>query len=127
MEADAIVRVAVVAVAALAVVGIARFRPARRPAPLRIAGNLEGPGVFLFTSEDCDSCSVARQVYVDVLGADGFTELSWEGEPALLTRLGVQEIPVGSVVNAEGEEVASFRLIPDRRRLARAARSVGGR
>lgn len=127
MEAEVVVRLVVVAGAVLLVAAIARFRPSRRPAPLRIEGNLEGPGVFLFTSEDCDACTVARQVYVDVLGADGFTELSWEAEPALLTRLGVEEIPVGSVVDALGVEVAAFRLVPPRRRLARAARSAGAR
>jgi len=124
LEAELVVRLALVIAAVVLVVVVARYRPARRAAPLAVEGNLEGPGVFLFTSEDCDSCTVARQVYVDVLGPDGFTELSWEAEPALLTRLGVEEIPVGSVIDDAGVEVASFRLIPSRRRLARAAHAV---
>ncbi len=78
----------------------------------------------MFTSAGCDSCEVARAAYREVLGDDGFTELSWDDQPALLSRLGVEEIPTGTVIDAAGREVASFRLVPPRRSLARAARSV---
>ena len=114
-----------VLVAVILVLVVARARPAFRPKPLSIAGNLDGPGVFLFTSETCDSCVAARAVYVDVLGEDGFVEHSWEAQASLLTRLGVEEIPVGTVLGADGTEIAAFRLIPRRRALARAVRKMG--
>ena len=120
MANDVIVRVVVVLFAAAVVFAIARFRPSRRPAALKIDGNLEGPGVFLFTSETCDSCHRARARYREVLGDDGFVEYTWEAEPALLSRLGVEEIPVGSVVGAAGQEIAAFRLVPSARALRRA-------
>ena len=124
LETEALLRVVFVVVAAAVVVVLARWRPARRPVPLTILGNLQGPGVFLFTSDSCGSCHAAREVYSDVLGPDGFTEHTWEADAALLSRLGVEEIPVATVIDASGTEIASFRLIPKRSPLARAARKM---
>jgi hypothetical protein len=124
LEADGIIRLVVVVVAVVLIVAVARVRPEHKPVALNIKGNLEGPGIFLFTSETCDSCEAARAIYRDVLGADGFTEISWDTEPALLTRLGVEEIPVGTVLDGSHSEIASFRLVPSRRALARAGRQA---
>ena len=88
LNSDALLRLLVVVVAAAAVVGIARFRPRRRRRPLHVEGNLSGPGVYLFTAGACDSCDSARIVYKRVLGQEGFTELTWDDHPELLTRLG---------------------------------------
>ena len=113
-------------VAAAAVVVVARLRPGRRRRSLRVEGNLEGPGVYLFTASACDSCDSARSVYVDELGASGFTELTWEEQPGLLTRLGVGEIPVSTVLDSSGQEVGSFVGVPPRRALRRALRRMRG-
>ena len=78
----------------------------------------------MFTSDACDSCHAAREVYLDVLGVNGFTEHTWEADAALLSRLGVEEIPVATVIDAVGAEIASFRLVPRRSTLARAARKI---
>ena len=124
LESELVVRGLVVLAVVVGVLIIARVRPSRRPAALSISGNLEGPGVFLFTSEQCDSCSAARDVYRTVLGEGGFVEHSWDSDSALLTRLGVQEIPVGTVIDSEGIEIASFRLVPRPGALARAVRKM---
>lgn len=124
MGVDIVVRLLVVAVAVLVVVVVARYRPQKPAKPLATAGNLDGPGVFLFTSATCDSCHAAREVYDEVLGPDGYTEHTWEDDAGLLSRLGVEEIPVGTVIDAAGAEVVGFRLIPNRRALARAARRI---
>jgi hypothetical protein len=121
LEADLAARLVVVTVAVAVVVVVGRFRSRRRPAPLNVKGNFESPGVHLFTSETCDSCDVARRRYRQVLGEHGFVEHSWEDEPALLERLGVEEIPVGTVIGEGGSEIASFRLVPNVRALRRAA------
>ena len=124
MESDVLARIVVVGVSVGLILAVARIRPHRRPTRLKVHGNLSGPGVFLFTSDACDSCHAARAVYADVLGEDGFTEHTWEAEPALLTRLGVEEIPVATVLNAHGDEIASFRLVPKPAAVARAVRRM---
>ena len=124
MDSDVAVRLVPVLVAAGLVVAVARYRPRRRGRPLRVEGNLEGPGVYLFTASACDSCDSARSVYVSELGAAGFTELTWEDRPGLLTRLGVADIPVGAVLDSSGREVGSFVGIPPRGALRRAVRRM---
>jgi len=124
LDSDLVLRLLVVIVAAGVVVAVARLRPRRRGRSLRTGGNLEGPGLYLFTASACDSCDSARSVYVDVLGEDGFTEFTWEDRPSLLTRLGVGEIPVSTVLDSTGREVGSFVGVPPRRALRRAARRM---
>ena len=111
--------------AAAVVVGIARFRPQQRGWILRVEGNLSGPGAFLFTAAACDSCHSARSALRRILGEDGFTEFTWEEHPDLLTRLGVAEVPSGSVLDASGREVGFFLGVPGRFRLRRAVRKAG--
>lgn len=111
-------------VAVAVVVAVARYRPRRRGRALNIEGDLEGPGVYLFTASACDSCDSARAVYLEELGPDGFTELTWDDRPRLLTRLGVGEIPAGIVLDSSGREVDSFVGIPPRRALRKAMRRI---
>ena len=125
LETETILRLLVVVLAASIVLGVARYRREPKAKALSVDGNISGPGVFLFTSASCDSCAAARSVYRDVLGEAGFVEISWESDPGLLTRLGVEEIPVAIVLDATDKVVADFRLIPKRSRLARAARRAG--
>lgn len=125
MDSDLALRLVAVLAAVAVVVAAARFRPRDRGAGLRTEGNLEGPGVYLFTASACDSCDSARSVYVEELGSSGFTELTWENQPGLLTRIGVREIPVSTVVDSSGREVGSFVGVPPRRALRRAVRRMG--
>ena len=124
MDSGLAFRLVAVVVVAGVVVAIARRRPRRRGPALRIEGNLEGPGVYLFTASACDSCDSARAVYLEELGSDGFTELTWEDRPGLLTRLGVGEIPASTVLDSSGREVDSFVGIPPRRGLRKAMRRM---
>ena len=80
--------------------------------------------MYLFTASACDSCDSARSVYVEELGASGFTEFTWEDRPGLLTRLRVGEIPVSTVLDASGRELGSFVGVPPRRALRRAVRRM---
>ena len=61
----------------------------RRPATL---DGLEA-GVYLFTSETCDSCPRARAALVEVVGAEGFREIAYEDEPETFARLGSAGCP----------------------------------
>ena len=125
MSGEVWLRLLAVGLAVVLVVGAARFRPRHRPPPLSVEGNLEGPGVYLFTSSACDSCGEARAVYTEVLGEGGFTELTWEEHPYLLTDLGVEGIPRGAVVDASGQEAAAFSGVPGAAALRRAVRKTG--
>ncbi|MCY4622105.1 MAG: hypothetical protein OXD34_09795 [bacterium] len=119
-----VVRLLVVLLAAGVVAAVAAFRPKRPRTPLSVEGNLDGPGIYLFTAAACDACDEARRVYRQVLGDSGFTERSWEEHSDLLTRIGVAEIPVGAVVGADGRQVASFVRVPRPMALRRAVRKM---
>lgn len=125
MDSEFLVRLLLILATAAVLVGIARFRPARRAWILRVEGNLTGPGVFLFTAAACDSCRPARTACRRILGDNGFEEYTWEDHPDLLTRLGVAEVPSGSVLDASGAEVGSFVGVPSRLRLRWAVRKAG--
>lgn len=125
MTSEFLLRFLMILSAAAVVIAIARIRPKRRQWVLRVHGNLTGPGVFLFTASACDSCDSARSVYRRVLGEDGFEEFSWEEHPELLARLGVAEIPAGTVLDASGHEVGAYVGVPGRFHLRRAVRRAG--
>ena len=124
MDDGVLIRVLAVAAAAGLAVLAARMR--RRPAapPLRVEGNLAGPGVYLFTAAACDACDQAREACRAALGEDGFTELTWEEHPELLTRLRVGEIPAAALVDGSGRGVGFFPGVPRPSRLRRAARRL---
>ena len=119
-----VVRLLVILAAVGVVAAVAVYRPRRPRPPLSAAGNLEGPGVYLFTAAGCDACEDARLVYREVLGESGFAERTWEEHPDLLSRIGVAEIPVGAVVGAGGELVDSFVQVPRPGALRRAVRKM---
>ena len=119
-----VVRLLVVLAAVGAVAAVAVFRPKRPRTPLSVEGNLDGPGVYLFTAAGCDTCDEARLVYRKVLGESGFIERSWEEHSDLLALVGVADIPSGAVVGADGSEVASFAHIPRLSTLRRAVRKM---
>ena len=125
MAREFLLRLLIVLVGAGVVVGVARFRPKQRGWVLRVEGNLAGPGVFLFTASACDSCDSARSAYRRILGEDGFDEFTWEEHPELLSKLGVAEIPAGTVLDRSGREVGSFVGVPGRFHLRRAVRRAG--
>lgn len=118
------VRLLVVLAAVGAVAAVAVLRPKRPRTPLAVEGNLDGPGVYLFTAAGCDACDEARLVYTKVLGESGFIERTWEEHSDLLARVGVADIPSGAVVGADGRQVASFAQVPKPPVLRRAVRRM---
>lgn len=127
MDGEVLIRILAVTAAAGAVVLVALVRRSPAASRLPVEGLLSGPGVYLFTAAACDACDRAREVYRSALGADGFTELTWEEHPDLLTSLGVGEIPVGAMVDGSGQGVGFVAGAPRPARLRRMARRLGVR
>lgn len=125
VDSELVIRVLLIVSAATVLLGIARFRPTRRAWILRAEGNLAGPGAFLFTAAACDSCRPARSACEQILGERGFEEFTWEDHTDLLTRLGVVEVPSGTVLDHSGREVGYFVGVPGRFPLRRAMRKAG--
>ena len=85
----------------LSVVLISRSRDSRpRLRVVRPSGL--SPGLYFFSSEDCETCQMARQALEDALGTEGYVEMAWEREAEEFTRLGVEEVPATMVVNQDG-------------------------
>ena len=127
MDGEVLIRILAVTAAAGVVVLVALVRRSPAASRLPVEGLLSGPGVYLFTAAACDACDRAREVYRSALGTDGFTELTWEEHPDLLTSLGVGEIPVGAMVNGSGQGVGFVAGAPRPARLRRMARRLGAR
>lgn len=127
MDGEVLIRILAVTAAAGVVVLAALVRRSPAASRLPVEGLLSGPGVYLFTAAACDACDRAREVYRSALGADGFTELTWEEHPDLLTSLGVGEIPVGAMVDGSGQGVGFVAGAPRPARLRRMARRLGVR
>ena len=116
------IRLLLVLAGVLTVTVVGRYR--HRPRfTLRVEGNLDGPGVYLFTAAGCDTCEEARIVHRQVLGANGYTEISWEEHSDLLSRVGVTDIPLSVVVGSNGQGV-TLPDIPKPRALRRAAKKM---
>jgi hypothetical protein len=93
-------RVVLVSAVFLIAGGIALAR--RRHAPVRKIRSLDlESGVYLFTSEGCDTCATARAKLAGSLG-DGFTEFVWEREPEHFGALAVEAVPSVLVVDETG-------------------------
>jgi hypothetical protein len=75
-------------------------RPARRGEALTEAEL--APGAYLFTSETCGDCQTARDRLVERLGTNGFTEIEWEKDPDIFTRVGIEVVPCTVVVARDG-------------------------
>jgi hypothetical protein len=93
-------RVVLVSAAFLIAGGIALAKRRHRPVMTIRSLDLEG-GVYLFTSEGCDTCATARAKLADSLG-DGFTEFIWEREPEHFGSLAIEAVPSVLVVDESG-------------------------
>ena len=60
------------------------------------------PGVYFFSSSACPDCSRSRRLLNESLGEEGFVEVSWEADPGVFHRLGVDAVPATLIVGAEG-------------------------
>jgi len=106
-------RVVLVSAAFLIAGGIALARRRRRPVRTLRSLDLAG-GVYLFTSDGCDTCDTARATLADSLGAGGFTEMIWERDSERFEALAVDAVPAVLVV----DETGHGRLYPGQPRRA---------
>ena len=73
--------------------------------PLKITATGLKQGIYLLSSSACPDCATARKYLEDKLGDDGFDERSWEKEPGLFGRIGVDAVPATLIVDLEGAAV----------------------
>lgn len=103
---------AVVIVASLAFIG-SRRHLAR---PEKTVRTDLAPGVHLFSSESCLSCSKARRVLDRTVPA--YSEIRFEDDPSGFARFAIAQVPTVIVVKEMGEAVV-FAGIPKKRDLRR--------
>lgn len=121
-----LVSVAVVLVLALAVIVVVRLMAKwQKPPhpPIDLDGLGERPGVIVFTSTDCNTCSEAMRV---VGPADSSVrEVTWELEPQLFDRYHVEAVPLVAVLDGAGRSVFFGTGVPDSARFRSAIRKAG--
>jgi hypothetical protein len=110
----------VVAAAAVAVLAV-RFSGRRRPAEqdVDLTGLGLPPGVVLFTSTACGNCTAARAQLA--VGGIRPREVTWELEPDLVSRSGVDGVPFTAVIDAQGDVLDQWSGVPPRWWVSRAA------
>ncbi len=85
----------------------------RRPVVSTLDRGGLDPGIYLFTSSECSDCAGARARLGELLGSSSFIEISWEHDPELFRRLGIDAVPATLVVGDDGS--ASIHTgMPDR-------------
>jgi len=120
------IRVALVLIAVLVVIAGARLigswqRPSHPPIDPGDFG--PRPGVMLFTSTDCENCKEALR-RVGALGAE-VREVTWELEPAVFKRVGVEAVPLTAVVDEAGRVELLAAGVPRKNALKRAMARAG--
>lgn len=119
-------RIVVVIAAILVVIAVSRLiarwqGPAHPPIDLGDFG--PRPGVVVFTSTDCANCKEAlaavRSLEVP------YREVTWELEPAVFDGIGVEAVPLTTVVDDEGGVEFLSAGVPRKRSLNRAAQRAG--
>lgn len=101
----------------------ARRRAARRGPSVDVSGLLAGPGVVIFTKDDCATC-------VEMLGrlaSSGLPirQVRAEDEAVELERRAVTAVPVTVIQDNAGRPVAQFRGVAPAAALRRAVRRAG--
>jgi hypothetical protein len=125
-----LIRVVIVATAVAAALGTAwllRRRAARRGMSLDVSDLLEGPGVVVFTKDDCATCGEMLS-RLTTLGLP-IRQVRAEDEPEELEKRLVDSVPVTIIQDGTGRSRAQFRgLAPPGalRRAARRAREIPG-
>jgi hypothetical protein len=121
-----LVSVIVVLALALLVVGavrlIARWQKPPHP-PIDLDGLGHRPGVIVFTSTDCKTCSKAMLVVGEADSA--VREVTWELEPHLFDRYNVEAVPLIAVLDAAGRSVYFGTGVPNGARFRSAIRKAG--
>jgi hypothetical protein len=99
---DPTIRLLVVAAAALMVVLVAARARRRTGSTRSLRRTGLDPGVYLFSSDRCLDCSVARERLDAALGPGSYFELTWEEQPEVFEALGITQAPSTLVVTASG-------------------------
>lgn len=86
---ERVLLVAAVALVVVVAIVVLRRRPIVRAREVEAAGL--PPGIYLMTSDGCDTCARARQVLTRRSVA--YTELSWEKNPEVFDQIGVDAVP----------------------------------
>lgn len=86
---ERIVLVGALAVVVVVAIVVLRRRPIVRAREVEAAGL--PPGIYLLTSDGCDTCARAREVLTRRRVA--YTELSWEKNPEAFEQIGVDAVP----------------------------------
>ena len=115
--------VVVLAVVALLVAWLARFLHSRRQNRLDVSGLISGPGVVVFTKDDCPNCAAV----LELLEGEPVTvrQVRAEAEPEVFEKLAIEGVPITVVVASAGRRVAQFAGLPRAASLRRALRRVG--
>ena len=101
---------------------VARWQKPPHP-PLDLDGLGERPGVVVFTSTDCPTCSTAMQTVGSV--AAPIREVTWELEPHVFDQYNVEAVPLVAVLDRDGRSTMFETGVPSHGRYARAIRAAG--
>lgn len=96
----------------------------RRAHPLHTTRDDLPPGVHLFTSTTCATCTEARKVIASIYG-DGFTEIRHEDDPESFGHHGIARVPTAIVVLADRKALI-FEGIPLKKDLPTNLGVTGG-
>ena len=119
-------RIGLVIAAILVVIVVSRLiarwqRPAHPPIDLGDFG--PRPGVVVFTSTDCANC---REALAIVRSLDvPYREVTWELEPGVFDGIGIEAVPLTTVVDDAGGVQLLAAGVPRKRSVKRAAVKVG--
>jgi hypothetical protein len=105
----------VVVIVGVILVAAAIAGRARKARPQRITRDDLPPGVHLFTSTTCATCTEARAVIASVYG-DSFSETRHEQDPQSFGRHGIAQVPTAIVVLADRTALV-FEGVPRKRDL----------
>lgn len=87
-----------VAAVVVALIALLRRRPIVKERPIAASGLASG--IYLLTSDGCDTCVRARNALVG--RGVPHTELSWQKNPEVFERLGIDAVPSVIEVDADG-------------------------
>ena len=113
---DTGIRIAVVlAIIVIAGMAAAMAGRTRRARPVISTRTDLAPGIHLFTSSTCRTCTEARRVVASTYGNE-FREIRHEDEPESFGRHGITRVPTAIVMFPDGE-ARVFEGVPRKRDL----------
>lgn len=107
--------VVVVVIVVIVLMAAALAGRARKARPQRSTRDDLPPGVHLFTSTTCGTCTEARSVLASVYGSS-FSETRHEEDPESFGRHGIARVPTAIVVSTDHDALV-FEGVPRRRHL----------